>query len=340
MLNRTNYSSVLFFLLTIAVISPKIAHAQQEKYWVDTDEEIVKQYPRGIFSAKLPSGAYGNSIRFGNVIVEREQTISMQEDPTFDFIPLLSGGFVTLSNVSIFEKYDANARLINTLSNSSGSALGEGVSEWYTNEEQSLWILTNPLIKTAQGEGSAASIWDGEQTKNLVYSATDKIETVGISKNGLFTAVVTASRAGGEGMISVFDRQANELLKVNVDTDFEAIGLKFSNDNEYIILYSTKRAIVYGLPSGKKYGSTSFRTTLIDVELDTSSLTLYALTGNLGQEKLTDIEVRKVDFKAGKMAKNVVEKELTRVHPTLAVQLKSNSEYIYISGVREMYKIN
>jgi len=340
MRNCTHYSKNWFLLIILFAITSQKVTAQEQQYWVETDEDIIKVYETGLFSAKLSSGAFGNSINYGNVVVVREQTLLLLADPTFDFIPLINGGFITQSNVSIFEMFDANNRLIHTLSNSSGSALGEGISEWYTNQQQSLWVLTNPIIKTPQGEGSAASIWDGERTKNLLYTATDKIEAVGVSDNGLFVALVTASRANGEGKISVFDRQANALMDIEVDKDFEAIGIEFSIDNEYFTLFSSKRAIVYGLPSGKKYGSTSFRTTLIDVELDTTTLTLYALTGSVDDKSVINSEIRKVDFKASKMVKKEIEKDFTRVHSTLPVKLKYLGGDIIISGIKEAYTIN
>lgn len=339
MLHSKSIFKTFLLLIVLLTTYSSMAVAQEKQYWIETENDIVKRYPTGLFSAKLPNGTLGNSIYFGNVILERPQTTTLLNDPTFDFIPLLDGGFVTRTNVSIFEKFDANNRLIHTLSNSSGSALGEGVSEWHTNQRQLLWVLTNPLIKTAQGEGSSASIWDGDQTKNLFYSATDKIEAVGISDNGFFVAIVTASRTNGNGKIAVFDRQANALMDIEVDDDFEAIGVEFSDDDEFITIFSTKRAVVYGLPSGKKYGSTSFRDTVIDVELDYKTLTLYTLTGNLGATSLDDIEVRKVDFKVGKMVKTPVEKSLNRIHPTLDVKLQYEGDAIVIAGVKERYTI-
>lgn len=315
-------------------------HAQNKAYRVQTDANIVKRFETGLFTATMPNGSLGSNILYSNDLIERVQGAKLAEDPNYELIPLLNGGYVSFGNVSIFEKYDANNRLVNTISNSSGSALGEGVSSWHTNPNQSLWILTNPLIKTSQGEGSAASIWAGEQTKNLFYSATDKIEAVGISDNGLFVAIVSASRSGEKGEIAVFDRQANALMNIEVDDNFEAIGIEFSDDNEYLTLFSSKRAIVYGLPSGKKYGSTSFRKTLIDVELDTASLTLYALTGSLNDKNLSDIEFRVVDFKQSKMEKKDSNISVARVHPSLKVKLEYVGNKISVLGLKEPLTIN
>lgn len=315
-------------------------HAQNKAYWIQTDANILKRFETGLFTATLPNGNLASNVLYSSDLVERVNGTKLAEDPNFELVPLLNGGYVSFGNVSIFEKYDANNRLVNTISNSSGSSLGEGVSSWHTNPNQSLWVLTNPLIKTSQGEGSAASIWAGEQTKNLFYSATDKIEAVGISDNGLFIAIVSASRNGQEGEISVFDRQANALMNIEVDDDFEAIGIEFSDDNEYLTLFSSKRAIVYGLPSGKKYGSTSFRKTLIDVELDTASLMLYALTGSLDDQKLSDIEFRMVDFKQSKIEKKDSNKELARVHSSLSVKLEFVGNKVSVLGLKEPLVIN
>lgn len=326
---------VLFFL-------PLQAKAQLSAQWVDVPQ--VEQLSSALFIA--PDGLMATQSASGIQVQDVDNTssynlqldASVMSDKSFAFYPTKNGSYRIRSAISNFQHYDAANRLLATLSNSSGSQLGEGVSSWYTNANQDTWVLATALIKTESGEGSAAYIWQAEQRKALYYSANERLIDVDVSDDGLFVAVSYGNDAGA--LTKIFDRQANELLKIEQEADFELQGAEISADGEYVTVFSSRRAIVYGLPSGKVYGSTSVRNTLVDVELQTSNgLQLYVLMGDLTENSLNQARLRMVDISRRKIEKSDEVLDIRRLNESFDIALILEDGQITTQGLAKKLQL-
>lgn len=235
-----------------------------------------------------------------------------------------NGELRLLYNVSFFEAVDPLGRSLFTSSNASGSQQGEGRSLMISNRHRTAWMMVNPLIKTQQGEGSAAYVWRGENRQSLYYSANTLFRGGDISEDGLFYAVATYGPE--ESKATVYDAWGNALVSVDLEQRFDVQGIEISHDGEFFTVYNDRRAMVYGIPSGKLYGSTSYRNTLLAVELDPKTLKLYALLGKIGGQKIEQAQLQMVDFNARKIEKQDVEQSLEVLSASLPVSLVMNKQ--------------
>lgn len=235
-----------------------------------------------------------------------------------------NGEFRLLYNVSFFEALDPLGRSLFTSSNASGSQQGEGRSLMISNRQRTAWMMVNPLIKTQQGEGSAAYVWRGENRQALYYSSNTQFRGGDISEDGLFFAITTYGPA--ESKATVYDAWGNALVSVDLEQRFDVQGVEISHDGEFFTVFNDRRAMVYGIPSGKLYGSTSYRNTLLAVELDPKTLKLYALLGKIGGQKIEQAQLQMVDFNARKIEKQDVAPSLDVLSSSVPVSLVMNKQ--------------
>lgn len=221
-------------------------------------------------------------------------TISVDySDPSLSIYTVNAGGILLQNNIANFTLYNSLGAIKTSGSSSSQSKQGEAISEVAMDPAGKTILIYTPKIKQNNGFGSQAQVLkENNSTRNIFYSSERHIKYATVSDNGQFVALITA-REGTSDQVVILDRYGNEIGSIT--SDEELTGANFTENNRQILLHSSRRALVYSTLSGKRFGSTSFRSPLVMARYFADDHTIVGLTGS--KVPNTDI-YRDIEFHA------------------------------------------
>lgn len=205
-----------------------------------------------------------------------------------------NGAMVVRENIANFLIYDSAGRIQKSLSNSSQSSEGESVSQFAADPAFKTQVLYNPEIISGGVKGSRARIIKQNGTLNTFFDDNRRaIRFVEVSENGQFIAVASHQNNNNDE-VYIADRFGNEINTIAFDQSVK--GVRFSDDGTVITVYSNSRAGVYDLVTGKREGSTSFRTPLQIAEYFPEDDVILAVTANESNNVLSNIEFHAINI--------------------------------------------
>lgn len=222
-------------------------------------------------------------------------------DPSTAIYPVAGGASVVRYNIARFDFFDSEGHRIASASNSSGSQGGESISELAMDPLGKTIVVYNPIIKRNGKNGSRARAFDGKKDFYDLYYSTDRtIADLKVTRNGQFVVLLT-QKDGTNDEITVTDRFGNTLNTLSFDQKIQ--GFQLGEEGKYVTAFTQRRAMVYGLLSAKRIGSTSFRSTLVFADYFPQDHVIVGLTGkyypqtgmiNGGKIQLVHLAKRKI----------------------------------------------
>ncbi|MEX0769353.1 MAG: hypothetical protein WD035_01395 [Balneolaceae bacterium] len=178
-------------------------------------------------------------------------------DHTLDVTVFDDGRQVVRDNVANFTFLDTDGSRLYSLSNSTGTAGGETVSEFKADRYGRTVVLYNPQIRYDEQTGSRARIVRGEDHLTNLYESPGRvIKGIHITENGSYITVISG-REGTDDRILLFDRFGNPIREIT--TGETVAGTTLTGDAKYLTIFSESRAQVYRVRDLEQIGSTSLR---------------------------------------------------------------------------------
>lgn len=240
----------------------------------------------------------------GNILSKSEITSLSSGDPSIAVYPANTGAVLVRDNIANFNFYDSFGEIMANLSGSSQSKGGEVISEVAMNPAAETVVIYTPKIKRGNKMGSQAQYVDNKMNLKGLFFSTDRyIKNVSVTNNGQFVVFITSGDETNDE-IHVTDRYGNELAIISPDENLK--GAKLSENAGYITAFSGKRVLIFNTMTGKRTGSTSFRSEVIEVNYFPQDQTILAMTGDYTESTgiinnvefhAIDIQRRKVDRK-------------------------------------------
>jgi hypothetical protein len=237
-----------------------------------------------------------------------------------------NGGYIIRENIANFLFYDANGKIVQSVSNSSQSREGEAISELAADPMYKTVVLYNPkIVRNGKEGGSAQVLKSNWTTSTISYHKDRAIRFVRVSDNGQWIAVIS-NKNGTDDKVEITDRYGNLLNTVHFNQ--QIADVRFSENGQYITLRSGGRAAVYNMLDGDRVGSTSFRSALQFAQYVPQDNTVIALTADPSGSVLSNVEVHAINLKARKIERKEYNTALGETE-LLSLQLKRNGSLHY-----------
>jgi hypothetical protein len=240
------------------------------------------------------------------------------------------GSMAVRKNIASFEFYSTTGKLMQAASNSSGSELGESMSEYASNHTGTTQIAYLPRVNYENSSGSSLNRYDG---KNLAYlwSDTERLLSVAeVSPSGRLIAL-TVTEVGEEDVVKIIDRYGNELR--SYESRNPVAGLAISDDDRYVMIRSQNRVAVHDLVMDERVGSSSFRgNPLLFASYVPADEMIVGLTGKWDESTglVSQLEVRGVHLGKRSIASAEFEGGAVTRHQVIPWDLKRVGNYRYI----------
>ena len=237
----------------------------------------------------------------GKVITTGIYNTPDQSDPSLKTYALKNGGFIVRENIANFLVYDSFGKVVRSISNSTQSKDGEAISEVAADANGKTIVLYNPKVMANGKSGSRAKVIGLNQSESdIFYSDSRVIRTVKVSESGEFIAIATG-KEGTDDEVVIVDRYGNKINTVSFDQ--EIVGVNLYGSGSTLTVYSNSRAAVYNVLTGKRIGSSSFRSPVHFANYSSSDKTIIALTGDLKGSSITNVELHAVNIDARKVVR-------------------------------------
>jgi len=237
----------------------------------------------------------------GKVITTGTYNTPDQSDPSLKTYALKNGGFIVRENIANFLVYDSFGKVVRSISNSTQSKDGEAISEVAADANGKTIVLYNPKVMANGKSGSRAKVIGLNQSESdIFYSDSRVIRTVKVSESGEFIAIATG-KEGTDDEVVIVDRYGNKINTVSFDQ--EIVGVNLYGSGSTLTVYSNSRAAVYNVLTGKRIGSSSFRSPVHFANYSSSDKTIIALTGDLKGSSITNVELHAVNIDARKVVR-------------------------------------
>lgn len=261
---------------------------------------------------KAEVSTHGISIlQQGEELLAVPYTFPAEPDPSLEAYTLQNGAVIVRENIANFLLYDSFGKVHTSISNSTQSAGGESISEFATDLNGKTLIAYNPKVISGGKTGSRAKkLSYTDVPVDVFYSADRALSLVEVSANGQFIGFVSV-KPGTDDQVEISDRFGNFLGSISFDQQIK--GVTFSENGLYVTIYSQGRAAAYEIRSGKRVGSTSFRSSLQFAAYSSEDKSIVAISGS-GEEEIKDIELHVISISARKIARQQFEESLTRLH--------------------------
>lgn len=221
----------------------------------------------------------------GGTLSSFEITGITSGDPSLAIYPFSTGSVLVRDNIANFSFYDSFGAIITNVSGSSQSEGGESISEVAMSPASETVIIYTPKIRRGEGLGSQAGYLDDAMSLQSLYYSSDRyIKYLDITDNGQFVVFVT-SGDDGEDQIYVTDRFGNELAVISSEESLKEARL--SDNAGFVTAFTGNRVLVFDSMSGKRAGSTSFRSEVIAADYFPEDNTIVALTGSYDEDSGT-----------------------------------------------------
>ncbi len=252
----------------------------------------------------------------GKVITTGIYNTPDQSDPSLKTYALKNGGFIVRENIANFLVYDSFGKVVRSISNSTQSKDGEAISEVAADANGKTIVLYNPKVMANGKSGSRAKVIGLNQSESdIFYSDSRVIRTVKVSESGEFIAIATG-KEGTDDEVVIVDRYGNKINSVSFDQ--EIVGVNLYGSGSTLTVYSNSRAAVYNVLTGKRIGSSSFRSPVHFANYSSSDKTIIALTGDLKGNSITNVELHAVNIGARKVVRGAYSSSIVELtEPTL-----------------------
>jgi len=227
------------------------------------------------------------------------------EDSSLKIYQFNNGNFVVRDNISNFSFYNVLGTNLFTISNLSGSPLGETISELQSSESGSTVLIYNPTIKYENSSGSRARIVHTDGEAEIIYDSNERIiSNAMVSKSGSYIILHTKNERA-EDQVIIFDRFGNGLF--DIDSPEDLIGVSIDEEGKYLTLFSSNRVQVYNIDTADRIASSTFRSSIIYAEYQADDNQILALSGSKTEGKLSqisDIELHAIHTEKRQIASN------------------------------------
>ncbi|HET6527133.1 MAG TPA: hypothetical protein VFG39_00130 [Balneolaceae bacterium] len=229
-------------------------------------------------------------------------TISLSSaDPSLAVYPSNAGSVLIRDNIVNFTFYNTFGEVITSMSSSGETKGGQVISEVAMSPNRETVVIYTPKIKRNGKLGSKAEVMLPNGDFETIYFSNDRIlNYLGISESG--NLIVAISSAQGTDQVLIMDKFGNELNTITSREDL--IGASFSDNGEFITLYSDQRVLVFTTMTGERLGSTSFRSPVLVADYFPEDDVILTLTGDYYESTgiINDAEFRAVDLEQRELA--------------------------------------
>lgn len=250
------------------------------------------------------------------------------DDSTLDISVFDDGRFVTRDNVVNFSFFDTDGTLLYNISNSTGSAGGETVSEMTSDRNGRTTVVYNPKIMVGQQTGSRARIVKGENDLQTLYDSSDRvIKDLAVSEQGSYITLIT-EKAGTDDQVVIFDRFGNQLRQFTSAENL--VGSVLMENARFITIYSESRAQVFRVRDQERIGSTSFRSASVYyATYFPDNQQILALSGELdGNNRFIDPELHAIHFGKREISRINLDVPLSTLgREKITIDQKGESQY-------------
>ena len=218
------------------------------------------------------------------------------DDPSLAIYPFNNGDVLLQDNITQFAFFNTFGEIYNSMSSSSQSEQGEAISEVAMSSGSETLVIYNPKIKRSGSLGSKAQVMKADGSFENIYFSNDRyIRSVNISDDGNLVSVITAAD-GEQDRAIIMDKFGNEINRIN--TEEQLSGAAFSDDLEFITLYSEGRVMVFSTLDGESIGATSVSATVFTADYFAEEDLILMVTGNYSdrQNRLGNVEFRAIDI--------------------------------------------
>lgn len=230
------------------------------------------------------------------------ETISIADEASFGLYPFNNGDSILRDKVANFTFYDSFGEIITSMSNSSQSEEGEAISEVTMSGNGKTVVVYSPKIKRNGQLGSKAQVRSGEDSFENIFGSSDRyLKDVTVSKDGSLVAAITAKQGSADEVL-IMDKYGNEINSISVDEDLK--GAVFSDDLDYLTIYSGGRVMVRSTVDGESLGATSVRSPIKEANYFPEDNTVLVLTGNYSEQTgvLNGAEFRAINLQQRSIA--------------------------------------
>ncbi len=269
----------------------------------------------------------------GNKIKDSELDYFDSSDETLKIRIFDDGRFITRDNVANFSFFDANGRMIYSVSNTSGSEDGELQSELSSDPSGNTILLYNPEIVYQNQRGSRARFVHGENDLTELYSSRNRtISHSNVTGNGSFASIVTTSGDGNDD-VWVYDRFGNELA--HLETDMELRGAQLSENAGHLTIYSSNRAQAYRLSDMERQGSASFNAGLIYAFYSAEDNQILAISGQVNPQNnhISDAQFHSVHLTERSIAREDITYPLSYLDIEQVRIKRSGTNQFHVKGL-------
>lgn len=192
---------------------------------------------------------------------------------------LNNGAFITRDNIANFTFFSAGGKELFNISNSTGSADGESVSELSYSSRGTGILLYNPRVVYGNTTGSRARMVFSENNIREIYNSRNRdIKFAKVSDSGSFVILIT-QRSGTDNRVHLYDRFGNEIGEIESAEDL--IGTSLSDNGSHLTIFSSRRAQVFRTSDLEPAGSTSFRVSVAHAAFIPQDNQIIALCGTV-----------------------------------------------------------
>jgi hypothetical protein len=163
-------------------------------------------------------------------------------------------------------------------------------------------VIYTPKIRRNGKLGSKAEVMLSNGDFETIYFSNDRIlNYLGISETGNLVAAISSAQ-GGDNQVLIMDKFGNELNTITSRENL--IGASFSDNGEFITLYSDQRVLVFATMTGERLGSTSFRSPVLVADYFPEDDVILTLSGDYYESTgiINNAEFRAVDLEQRELA--------------------------------------
>ncbi|MGM0589925.1 MAG: hypothetical protein ACQETE_16025 [Bacteroidota bacterium] len=267
----------------------------------------------------------------GGFLVQQISGINLALDDESAAIYMHNDGSMAVrKNIASFEFYSSTGKLMQAASNSSGSKLGESMSEYAANPAGTTQLAYIPRVNFENSSGSNLNRYNGNDLAYLWNDTERMLSVVEVSPTGRLIAL-TVTAEGEEDKVEIIDRYGNKLR--SYESRNPVIDITISDDDRYLMIRSQNRVAVHDLVMDERVGSSSFRgNPLLFASYVPADEMIVGLTGKWDESTglVSQLEVRGVHLGKRSIASAEFEGGAVTRHQVIPWDLKRVGNYRYI----------
>ncbi|HEX6981185.1 MAG TPA: hypothetical protein VF181_00350 [Balneolaceae bacterium] len=230
-------------------------------------------------------------------------TISLtSDDPSLAVYPSNAGTILIRDNIVNFTFYNTFGEIITSMSSSGETKGGQVISEVAMSPNRETVVIYTPKIRRNGELGSKAEVMLRNGDFETIFFSNDRtLNYLGISGNGNLVVAISSAQ-GTDDRAVIMDKFGNELNTITSGENL--IGASFTDNGEFITLYSDQRVLVFNTMTGERLGSTSFRSPVLVADYFPEDDMILTLIGDYYESTgiINNAEFRAVDLEQRELA--------------------------------------